>query len=169
MASGLVDLRLMLQKLLIEIARDILLEREPELRNEFDKLFDVTVDTEHDVRLMSRVFLVRFTWGPQRIGEWQFHLDSTYDMRKDIAAFRPMAHNAMSGTLSVIANVQRARLERLFPGRIKAVELWVSPEKDQRWFKVLFNNGHVLEPKESEINTDLFIAQCSMIYDLPTL
>lgn len=75
--------------------------------------------------------------------------------------------HAMRGHLSLIAQMHFARLAGLFPKAIRDVQVEYDVEKSQKIIVVYFSNGHIAKAPEHEAKTDLFTAQCSMLYDLP--
>ena len=72
-------------------------------------------------------------------------------------------------SMSLVGLEVHAAVDRLFPKSVRKVDVEYSVEQAERKFAVLFQNGHVAEVMESELRTEIFVARCSMLYDLPPL
>lgn len=83
--------------------------------------------------------------------------------------FRMRITETMRSTLSLVGQMHHARLESLFPKKIKEVTVEYDPEKARKIIHVHFKNGHVATADEFEAKSDLFTARCLMLHDLPPL
>lgn len=77
---------------------------------------------------------------------------------------------AMRKTISLVGQVEHARLNQEFPQSIARVEVEYIPAQADYQYRVFFRNGHIAEAiGKREVRDDLFKARCAMIYDLPPL
>ena len=97
-----------------------------------------------------------------RVSEWDLdHMDEdTFDVR---------ITEAMRANLSIVGQMHHAWLDQHFPRRIKKVTVHYRGKSKLKMIHVEFMNGHIAEGPEIEIKTDLFLARCCMLYDLPSL
>jgi hypothetical protein len=82
---------------------------------------------------------------------------------------RSVVTNTMRSHLNLVAQMHFARLEPMFPGSIAEVTMGFSPATHQKTVAVKFKNGHIAEGPEHEVKSDLFLARCIMLYDLPPI
>jgi hypothetical protein len=83
--------------------------------------------------------------------------------------FRETISNTMRAHLNLVAQLHYARLAQVFPDSIADVALSYDPETMQKTLCVKFKNGHVAEGPESEAKSEVFLARCAMLYDLPSI
>lgn len=82
---------------------------------------------------------------------------------------RDKVTNTMRSHLNLVAQMHHARLDKLFPGSIQEVTMGYSPEKALKTIHVKFKNGHMAEGPEHEAKQDIFLARCTMLYNLPPI
>lgn len=97
-----------------------------------------------------------------------FSIDDN-DLRKDEAHVTKVLSVAMQGNLSLVGQMHFVRLQKYFPKAIRDVAVLFDEKLHQKIIQVQFKNGHVAEAPEAEAKTDLFLAKCSMLFDLPPL
>jgi hypothetical protein len=126
---------------------------------------EVTVDfTNNRTALVAKVYYRGLEIWNRRIGVSE---DDMMVLKDDVLVEK--ISDAMRGTLTLAGQVQHAKLEKLFPGAIKNVIVTYDAEKHEKVYQVIFKNGHMAEGLESEMKTELFMARCTMLYDLPAL
>lgn len=101
---------------------------------------------------------------------YQFRLavSSIYEAMSD-GELENRVSAVMRNNLSILGQLHYVHLHKLFPHAIRDVQVEYDVTQDLKVVKVLFKNGHIAEAPEHESKTDLFIARCSMLFDLPPL
>lgn len=148
----------------IEVLRGLVRELEGEYALEH---FDVTVDQHKDG---YATIAVEFK-GNQI---WKKHmlvpgLTAGDGVNMSDEQLRDRVTTTMRSHLSLVAQMHHARLDKLFPGSIQEVTMGYDPEKAQKTLHVKFKNGHVAEGPEFEAKQDIFLARCTMLYNLPPI
>lgn len=134
-----------------------LVDAEPKYGNEFWMQHDACIDLlQHEETYKIKVELY---------GEkiWSMEIPVTKVMEDD----PQILTKAMFQTLNIAAQVFRARLAKHFPKHIKSVDMAYSASIRERIVTVTFKNGYTTSAPESEALSDLFVARCGMMYDLP--
>ncbi len=136
----------------------------PEAVSFFNQL-DIAVDYNY----RQNGYLIEASWGGGRSFAFKFGMSEPTAMEKSSTELDAELTPFMRQNLSLAAQLIHARLDKIFPNAIQRVETEFSQATLTKRFKIIFKNGHVAETPEHESKSDLFIAQCMMLYDLPPL
>lgn len=132
---------------------------------EFFKQLDIAVDYNY----RQNGYLVEASWGGGRSFAFKFGMSELTAMEKKAEDLDAELTPFMKKNLSLAAQLLHARLDKQFPNAIQRVETEHVPSTCTKNFKVVFKNGHFAETPEHESKSDLFLARCMMLYDLPPL
>lgn len=128
--------------------------------------FEVTVDQAHDQYVHMRI------WFEHRpIWERKIHvpvLNTGYVDTQDQGLQNIVTH-VMKEHLDLKSQLHHAWLSQYFPNSIKSVGMEFNLETQTKMICVTFKNGHKAIGPESDVKKDIFLARCTMIYDLPPI
>lgn len=130
----------------------------PEISN-----IEIAVDVDH----LRGGLLLQIDFSRDRSWSKKITVSSYADMSEGELENRVSA--AMRNNISILGQMHYVRLHKLFPNSIKDVQIQYKPETHEKIVQVLFKNGHRAEATEHESKGELFIAKCSMLYDLPPI
>lgn len=134
-------------------------QAERELAHDILQFFQVSVDTNWE----STTFRIAVEFNRELVKRFDIHVsykDNTETLMEKI-------NLVMQGNLSLVGQMHFVRLHKVFPNSIRDVTVVYNADKHEKIIHVEFKNGHVAEAPEAEAKTDLFIARCSMLFDLP--
>lgn len=126
--------------------------------------FEITVDHESAQQVMRVQIEIHKTC----VYQFRLAVSSIYEAMSD-GELENRVSAVMRNNLSILGQLHYVRLHKLFPHAIRDVQVEYDATQDLKVVKVLFKNGHIAEAPEHESKTDLFIARCSMLFDLPPL
>jgi len=141
-------------------------KNEPDVAAIMDHL-DVTADIQNQQYLTLAVtFMNKQIWKKQLpITRSQIE----YREQMSDSKLESTITNTMRNHLNLVAQMHHAWLDKHFPNSIAEVTMGYDPQKAQKTIHVRFKNGHVAEGPENEAKQDIFLARCTMLYDLPPI
>lgn len=116
------------------------------------------------------IVVVRIWFNCEEVWSRSISVSGLYDeFRMDDKELRQVISETMKAHLDLAAQLHFARLSQKFPSAITNVSMAYDATTNTKMIQVLFKNGHKAIGPESEAKSEVFLARCAMLYDLPPI